>query len=141
VANYQMLEEGPGLATAPLLNRRAVSVDLETAEAADLEQGEWGGLDPTRSGGWIQLGRRDRRVRGGSTGGQSLFGLGVAWFAVPRIEDSFRVADEAKDRARRREAARQALQKSLDPVYNSSAGGAPAGRAGPSRPIPREGGK
>jgi uncharacterized membrane protein len=66
-----------------------------------------------------------------------LFGVAVAWFAAPRIEASFQAGDEAGARALRREAARDALRKDLDPVYNSRAGGLEADL---SRSAPRDGG-
>jgi uncharacterized membrane protein len=49
-----------------------------------------------------------------------LFGLGVVWFAVPRIEASFQTADEAEAASLRRSAARAGLRSRLEPVYNSN---------------------
>lgn len=60
-----------------------------------------------------------------------LFGLGVAWFASPRLAAYFHAGDEAKAAARRREAARQALRSKLEPVYNSGLPGGPPGADGP----------
>jgi uncharacterized membrane protein len=54
-----------------------------------------------------------------------LFGLGVVWFAAPRIEESLQSADNAEAARRRREAARSELRTKLKPVYNSSRPGGP----------------
>jgi uncharacterized membrane protein len=65
-----------------------------------------------------------------------LFGLGVVWFAVPRIAASVQAASDAETADRRRTAAREALRERLEPVYNSSIPG--------SRPLgagPHDGGK
>jgi len=60
-----------------------------------------------------------------------LFGMGVAWFAVPRIAASVQAASDAEAAARRRTAAREALRERLDPVYNSSIRGSRPAGAGP----------
>jgi uncharacterized membrane protein len=52
-----------------------------------------------------------------------LFGLSVAWFAVPRIEDSVQSASDAEAADRRRATAREALRQRLEPVYNSGVPG------------------
>jgi hypothetical protein len=65
-----------------------------------------------------------------------LFGLGVVWFAVPRIAASVQAASDAETADRRRTAAREALRERLEPVCNSSIPG--------SRPLgagPHDGGK
>jgi uncharacterized membrane protein len=48
-----------------------------------------------------------------------LFGLGVVWFAAPRIEASFHSADEAEAASLRRSATRAGLRSRLEAVYNS----------------------
>ena len=60
-----------------------------------------------------------------------LFGLGVAWFAVPRIAASVQAASDVEAAARRRTAAREALRERLEPVYNSSTPGPRPAGAGP----------
>ena len=60
-----------------------------------------------------------------------LFGMGVAWFAVPRIAASVQAASDAEAAARRRTAAREALRERLEPVYNSSIPGSRPAGAGP----------
>jgi uncharacterized membrane protein len=63
-----------------------------------------------------------------------LFGLGVVWFAVPRIEASFHSADEAEAASQRRSAARAALRSRLEPVYNSNVAGVHPGGELPDPP-------
>jgi uncharacterized membrane protein len=73
-----------------------------------------------------------------------LFGLGVAWFAAPRIEATFQAAQAARDATGRRAAARQALREDIKPVYNSSTVGSPiASERGyhSGGAAPRDGGK
>lgn len=60
-----------------------------------------------------------------------LFGMGVAWFAVPRIAASVQAASDAEAADRRPTAAREALRERLEPVYNSSIPGSRPAGAGP----------
>jgi uncharacterized membrane protein len=63
-----------------------------------------------------------------------LFGLGVAWFAVPRIEASFRAAGEADAASLRRSATRAGLRRRLEAVYNSN-----VSKVHPAADLPRSG--
>jgi hypothetical protein len=58
-----------------------------------------------------------------------LFGLGVAWFAAPRIEATFQAAQAARDATGRRAAARQALREDIV-GRNSSTVGSPIASKG-----------